>query len=316
MKEPVFIGIDVSKAKLDVAVLPSGELFEVSNDVEGHARLTKRLNAEGNVERIVLEATGGYERICALALFEAGLPVVVVNPRQTRDYARATGRLAKTDRIDAASLAQFARAIEPELRDLGTAEQHELAALVTRRRQLVSMIGSEKQRLKTATSAFVKADLTANLNALQQRLQNLERALLEAVKCNPHWRQQAELLESVPGVGHITAVTLLAELPELGTLNAKEIAALVGVAPMNRDSGKGRGYRRTIGGRARVRKALYMAALSASRFNPCLKAFYQRLRSANKPGKVALTAVMRKLLVILNSMIKTNQAWKSEPATG
>ncbi|MDZ7707834.1 MAG: IS110 family transposase [Trueperaceae bacterium] len=311
----MFIGIDVSKSTLDIAILPTAEVFEVPNDAEGHVRLIERLETEGPIERIVLEATGGYERACAFALFTADLPVVVVNPRQTRDYARATGRLAKTDRIDAISLAQFAKAVKPELRDLGTPERQELAALVARRRQLVSMIGSERQRLQAATSDVVRADLDHSLAFLKGSLTELEKALLVAVNDDPEWRERMELLESVPGIGRITALTLLAELPELGTLSAKEIAALVGVAPMNRDSGKNRGYRRTIGGRARVRKVLYMAALTAARYNPTLHAFYERLRAAGKHGKVALTAVMRKLLVTLNAMIKTNQAWQPQPTS-
>jgi len=315
VNDTLFIGIDVSKSTLDVAILPTAEVFEVPNDAEGHVRLIERLRAEGTIERIVLEATGGYERACAFALFTADLPVVVVNPRQTRDYARATGRLAKTDRIDAISLAQFAKAVEPELRDLGTPERQELAALVARRRQLVTMIGSEQQRLKTATSDVVRADLDRSLAFLKQSLKKLEKALLEAVKHDQEWRARVELLESVPGIGRITALTLLAELPELGNLSAKEIAALVGVAPMNRDSGKNRGYRRTIGGRARVRKVLYMAALTAAHHNPTLQAFYERLRAAGKHGKVALTAVMRKLLVTLNAMIKTNRAWQPQPTS-
>ena len=315
MKEPLFIGIDVSKAQLDVALLPTGEVFDLPNDAHGHARLVERLKVMEDIERIVLEATGGYERACAFALFIADLPVVVVNPRQTRDYARATGRLAKTDRIDAISLAQFARSVEPELRDLGTPERQELAALVARRRQLVTMIGSERQRLKAATSDVVRADLERSLAFLADGLKELEKALLEAVKMDPEWRSLVELLESVPGIGRITALTLLAELPELGQLSAKQIAALVGVAPMNRDSGRNRGYRRTIGGRARVRKVMYMAALAASRHNPTLKAFYDRLRAAGKHAKVALTAVMRKLLITLNAMIKSHQPWQPRPTT-
>ena len=312
MKEPLFIGIDVSKEKLDVAILPTAEIFEIPNDAEGHARLIERIEGEKGIERIVLEATGGYERACAFALFTSDLPVVVVNPRQTRDYARATGRLAKTDGIDAISLAQFAKAVEPELRDLGTPERHELAALVARRRQLVTMIGSEQQRLKTATSDLVHVDIKRSIDFLTTSLNDLEKALLDAVKHDPEWRERVELLESVPGIGHITALTLLAELPELGHLSAKQIAALVGVAPMNRDSGKSRGYRRTIGGRARVRKVMYMAALTATRHNPTLQTFYQRLRATGKHGKVALTAVMRKLLITLNAMIKSNQPWQPQ----
>lgn len=313
MTQPTFIGIDVSKAKLDVAILSTGEVLEVPNDADGHARLTKRLKAEGEIERLVLEATGGYERACAHALHAAGLPVVVVNPRQTRDFARATGRLAKTDRIDARSLAEFAKAVKPQLHELATRAQQELGELIGRRRQLVTLIGSEKQRLQQATSHVVRADLQRSLAHLKQRLEELERALLAAVKGDPHWREQLTLLASAPGVGLITALTLIAELPELGSLSAKEIAALVGVAPMNRDSGKVRGQRRTIGGRGRVRKVLYMAALTATRHNPALKAFYERLRAAGKLAKVALVAVMRKLLVALNAMLKNNQTWQPLP---
>lgn len=314
MNDSLFVGIDVSKARLDVAVVPTGEVFGVPNDDDGHARLIAWLRRQNaGVERVVLEATGGYHRAPAYSLFEAGLPVVVVNPRQTRDYARATGRLAKTDRIDAVVLAEFAQAVHPEIRDLGSRAQQALSGLVTRRRQLLSMIVRERQRLDGATSDVVRRDIEATVVFLNGRLASIDSELLDAVERDPEWREHVRLLETVPGVGRVTAVTLLAELPELGALSGKEIAALVGVSPMNRDSGKKRGYRRTIGGRAHVRKALYMAALTAIRFNPAIKSFYQRLRAAGKHGKVALTACMRKLLLSLNAIAKTKQPWRLQP---
>lgn len=314
MNEPYVVGIDVGKDRLDVAILPSGEMFDLPNDVDGHQRLIERLNASGEIDRVVLEATGGYERQVAFALFEAGFPVAIINPRQTRDFAKATGRLAKTDRIDAVALAEFALAIRPELRDLGTPKQQELANLIARRRQLVTMIGSEQQRLKAASSDLVKEDITVTLAFLNERIQQIEAELHDRIRLDPTWRARGKLLKSVPGVGEITSFTLLATLPELGTLNAKQIAALVGVAPMNNDSGRKRGKRRTKGGRSSVRKVLYMATLTAVRWNPTLKAFYGRLITAGKLPKVALTACMRKLLVILNAMVKHDTPWNPDMA--
>lgn len=313
MDETQVIGIDVSKKRLDIAVLPSGEVFCVPNDADGHAKLVVRLRTLGHIERIALEATGGYERSVAFTLFEAGLPAVIVNPRQSRDYAKATGRLAKTDRIDALVLAEFALYVKPEVRDLATAEQQELANLTARRRQLVVMIGSEQQRLQAASSDLVKRSITRTLKALRGELQDIEIALLKAIETDPAWSARAALLESVPGIGKTTSVMLLADLPELGTLTSRQIAALVGVAPMNNDSGARRGKRRVRGGRGRVRKGLYMAALTAARHNPTLKHLYQRLIEAGKPFKVAITACMRKLLVILNAIIKHNAPWNPEP---
>lgn len=309
MNELQVVGIDVGKDRLDIAILPSGEVLDLPNDPNGHQCLIEHLTAEGEIDRVVLEATGGYEREAALTLFEAGLPVTIVNPRQTRDYAKATGRLAKTDRIDALAIAEFAIAIRPEIRDLGTPEHHELASLVKRRRQLVTMIGSEQQRLKAASSELVKADIIAIAVHLNEHLEHIETKLHELIRLDPTWRARGNLLESVPGVGEITSFTLLAGLPELGTLNAKQIAALAGLAPMNNDSGRKRGKRRTTGGRSSIRNALYMATLSAVRWNPTLKTFYDRLIDAGKPPKVALTACMRKLLVILNAMIKQETPW-------
>ena len=309
MNDSVNVGINVSKSHLDVTILPTGELLQVPNDQAGHGLLLARLKAERGLSRIVLEATGGYERKAALALFEAGLPVVIVNPRQVRDFARATGRNAKTDQLDALTLAEFAVAMKPDVRDLGTPDQHALASLVARRRQLVTMIGSERQRLKAATTTVVLDDVQASLAFLNERLASMERELLEAIELDPLARARMKLLQSVPGVGTVTGLTLLAEFPELGTLSAKEAASLAGLAPMNRDSGKNRGKRRTIGGRGRVRKVLYMATLTAVRHNPVLQAFYERLVDAGKPAKVALTACMRKLLVILNTMVKNGHSW-------
>jgi transposase len=314
MNEPRVVGIDVGKDRLDIAILPAGEVLDLPNDPEGHQRLIERVREGGEIDRIVLEATGGYEREAAVALSDAGLPVVIVNPKQTRDYASATGRLAKTDRIDAIVLAEFAQAIQPEVRDLGTPEQRELMSLVARRRQLVTMIGSEQQRLKATSSDRVARDVTATLAFLNERLERLEGDLHELIRLDPTWRARGNLLQSVPGVGEITSFTLLAGLPEIGTLNAKQIAALAGVAPMNNDSGRKRGKRRTKGGRSSIRKVLYMAALTAVRWNPTLKAFYDRLLAAGKLPKVALVACMRKLLVILNAMVRNNTPWNPDMA--
>lgn len=314
MAEAESVGIDVGKYRLDVALLESGKVFSEPNDPDGRQRLIKRLLLVDDVERIVLEASGGYERAAALALADAGLPVAAVNPRQARDFARASGALAKTDRLDAITLAHFAKALKPEVRPLPSPEQRELAALAARRRQLVVMIGSEQQRSQAATSDRVREDIHASLTFLREHRARLDEALLEAIQLSPAWRWRAKPLSSVPGVGPVTTLTLLAELPELGSLNAKQIAALAGVAPMNRDSGKKRGKRRTIGGRASLRKVLYMATLTGIQHNPTLKVFHQRLTTAGKPFKLALTACMHKLLLILNSMLKNNQTWTPNPA--
>lgn len=310
--ERLTIGIDVGKDHLDVAILPTGTLHRVANEAAGHAELVTLLQAAGGgvgIARVVLEATGGYERAPALALADAGLPVVVVNPRQSRDFARASGLLAKTDRLDAMALAQFARALEPIVRPLPSREQRHLEDLVHRRRQLTIMIGSEKQRLAASHEPRVRTSIRALLDVLKREQRAIERELLHAIDHEPVWKAAMTLLQSVPGIGPIAALTLLAELPELGTLSEKPLAALVGVAPMNRDSGRKRGKRRTSGGRSSVRKVLYMATLTAIRWNPVIQAFYQRLRTAGKPAKVALTACMRKLLLILNAIVKTGTPW-------
>jgi len=305
--EPVFVGIDVAKASLEIAVHQSAERWSVPHTDAGVANLVARLRALAPT-LIVLEATGGLERPGVAALAAASLPVAVVNPRQVRDFAKATGQLAKTDAIDAAVLAHFAAAVRPPVRPLPDAATQHLAALVTRRRQLVEMLTAERNRLATAPKALRK-ELAAHIRWLERRLAGLDTDLDQAIRTSACWRAQEDLLRSVPGVGPIVARTLLAELPELGTLSHKAIATLVGLAPLNRDSGLFRGRRMIWGGRATVRAVLYMGALAGVRFNPVLRAFYERLRAAGKLPKVALTACMHKLLTILNAMAKHQQRW-------
>jgi len=307
-----YVGIDVAQATLDVALLPSGETWQVANDEPGIRALLARLQPHAPA-LIVLEATGGYERAAVAALATAGLPVVVANPRQVRDFARATGQLAKTDALDAGILAHFADRVRPVVRPLPERATQELAALLARRRQLIEMLGAERQRLGLA-AASVRRSLTQHIAWLERQLGRVDGDLDALIQTSPLWRAKDDLLQSVPGVGPVTSRTLLAALPELGTLSHKQIAALVGVAPLARDSGTLRGKRSVWGGRAPVRTALYMAALVAARWNPVLKAFYTRLRAAGKPAKVALTACARKLLTILNAMARSNTAWQS-PAT-
>jgi transposase len=263
---------------------------------------------------VVLEATGGLEAFVVGRLAEASMPVVVANPRQVRDFARATGRLAKTDRIDADVLAQFGKAIQPSPRPLRDAEQEQLRALMVRRQQLVEMLVAEKNRLRTA-STVVRPSIESHIEWLEKQQRDLNRDLNQFIKSLPLWQAKAKLLTSAPGVGLTMSAGLLAWLPELGRLNRHEIAALVGVAPFNRDSGTLRGKRMVWGGRAELRALLYMATLTAVRYNPPLATFYRRLRSAGKPGKVALTAAMRKLLVILNTMVKNNTPWRLSTET-
>ena len=305
----LFIGIDVSKAVLDVAVAPTKEKWSVPNSAEGMQDLVRRLK-ELNPNLVVLEATGGLERRAVAALAGAGLSVVAVNPRQVRDFARATGQLAKTDAIDAAVLALFAERIRPEPRPLKDAEALELEALVVRRRQVVEMITAEKNRLSAAPpSKQVRTAIGRTIEWLQKQLDDNDRDLEKAVKSSPAWREKDELLRSVPGVGKVLSRTLLSLAPELGTLTHKQIAALIGVAPLNRDSGTLRGRRIVWGGRAQVREVLYMGALVASRFNPVIRAFRARLIAAGKLPKVALVACMRKLLTILNAMLSSKTRW-------
>lgn len=303
----IFVGIDVSKAQLDVAMRPSGESESVSNDKTGIEDLVKRLG-EIQPTLIVLEATGGVERQLTRALASAELPIVVVNPRQVRDFAKATGQLAKTDRIDALVLARFGEAVRPAVRPLPDEITLELRALIARRRQITEMIVAERNRL-SAASKSVRKRIDAHIRWLESELERADKDLDQSIRQSPIWQENEDLLRSIPGVGPVISRTLLAELPELGQLNRKQIAALVGIAPLNRDSGTLRGRRTIWGGRSTVRAALYMAALVASRRNPVIKAFYTRLKGAGKASKVALVACMRKLLTILNSMIKHKTRW-------
>jgi transposase len=303
------VGIDVSKDQLDVCFLPDGEALSVANDPEGIDALVGRLQEVGP-ELVVLEATGRYERPAASAIAASRIAVAVVNPRQARDFAKAIGRLAKTDKIDAEILARFASAIEPSPSVLPDEEAQALQAILTRRRQLLVMLTAEKNRLLMAPVPVAKR-IRAHLRWLEKELERTDRELDEAVQHSEVWRRNEELLRSVPGVGPVLARTLLAELPELGTISHKRLSSLVGVAPFNRDSGKMRGKREVWGGRAPVvRAALYMGALVATRYNPILKAFYERLLRAGKPKKVALVACMRKLLSILNAMMRDRASWR------
>lgn len=306
----VYVGIDVSKDRLDLAVRsPEGEIpaFRVPYDEDGLAEALSRL-VPLSPALIVLEATGGLETAVAGVLAAAGLPVAIVNPRQVRHFAQATGRLAKTDRLDAALLARFAEAVRPEPRPLPDEQAQLLSALLTRRRQLVEMKVAEENRLSRASPA-VRKSLREHLDWLKQQLDDLDGDLKKLLRESPLWRERDDLLRGVPGVGPVLSATLLAELPELGKLGRKQVAALVGVAPFNRDSGTLRGKRRVWGGRSPVRSVLYMAAVSAARYNPAIKAFYQRLLSMGKAKKVALTACMRKLLLILNAVLKSGTPW-------
>lgn len=305
----ISVGIDVSKAQLDVEIRPSGEKQSFANDKVGNKALVKWL-AKIAPTLIVLEATGGYERQVTRALVSADLPAVVVNPRQVRDFAKATGQLAKTDSIDAGVLAHFAEVIRPELRPLPDAVTLELRALTSRRRQFLEMIAAENNRLEM-TSKAVRKSINAHVGYLEQALEHINQELDRAIEQSPIWKENEDLLRSAKGIGPVTSRTLLAELPELGTLDRKQIAALVGVAPFNRDSGSLKGRRSIWGGRAPVRGALYMATLVATRRNPVIRDFYNRLIAKGKLFKVALVACMRKLLTILNSMIKHKTRWSN-----
>lgn len=308
MSTSVFVGIDVSLAQFDIALRP-GQRFAVAHDEAGMGTVVEQLRALGPT-LIVLEATGGLEVPLTSALAAAGLPVVVINPRHVRDFAKATGKLAKTDALDAQVLAQFAEVIRPAARPLPTAQTQALAALLARRRQVVEMLVAEKNRLGMAPPAIRKS-LRAHIAWLQRELGHTDTELAQMIRQSPVWRDKEDLLRSVPGVGPVLSTTLLANLPELGTLTHKQIAALVGVAPLNRDSGTLRGKRTVWGGRAEVRAALYMGALVAARFNPVIRLFYHRLCAAGKAKKVALTACMRKLLIMLNAILKHRTPWRT-----
>jgi transposase len=307
-KVEYFVGIDVSKAILDVAIWESEVYWQFGNEAEGWQELIKRLKIL-SPKLVVIEASGGLEQPVVAELYADGLPVAVVNPTRVRNFARSTGQLAKTDKLDAKVIAHFAQAVQPKVRPLRTADEAHLNALVTRRRQVITMLTAEKNR-KTTTHSTLQEHVQQHIDWLQAELKELEKEIRLFIQQCPAWKEKEALLLSVPGVGPVTASTLLAELPELGTRNRQQIAALVGVAPLNHDSGKKRGKRRVFGGRASVRRTLYMATLVATKFNPVIRTFYERLLARGKEKKVALTACMRKLLVILNAMIRTNQAWR------
>lgn len=308
-EKEVFVGIDVSKDKLDVAVRPSGEILSFSNDEDGISLMVDFIKPLSPL-LIVLEATGGLETASVGILAAKGLPVVVINPRQVRDFAKATGKLAKTDAIDAHVIARFGEAVRPEIRPLKDQETQKLDALITRRRQIVEMITAEKNRLGSATP-WTRKDIQNHIAWLEKCLMKADKDLNNLLRKSPVWREKNDILRSTPGVGPVLSMTLLSNLPELGTLNRKQIAALVGVAPLNRDSGLFRGKRKIWGGRASIRSVLYMSVTCAIRFNPLIKKFYQHLRNAGKVHKVAMTACMRKLLIILNTMIKNRTCWST-----
>jgi len=307
-----FVGIDVSKKKFDVVTLPEGEWQSYGNDEEGIRSLCDQM-LELRPKLIVMEATGRYERELAIALVLAGLPVAVVNPRQVRDFAKAIGKLAKTDRVDAGILALFAERMRPEPRGVPEKEVRELDALITRRAQLKEMITAEKNRAGVAPRPM-KPAIQDHVRWMEGQVKGIEDELEEVIEKSPIWRAREDLLTSAPGIGPGTARTLIAKLPELGHVTSKQASALVGVAPFARDSGKYKGQRRIWGGRACVRSALYMATLSAIRWNPVIKAHYDQLRSRGKLFKVAMVACMRKLLTLLDAMVRKNERWSARTA--
>jgi transposase len=310
MDNAVYVGIDVGKERLDVHVRPIGESLVVARDDEAIVALAQKLLAR-QPRLVVLEATGGLQVKAAAALAAAGLAVAVVNPRQVRDFAKATGQLAKTDRLDAETIARFAEMVQPVPRPLPDEAARALMALIARRRELVALRVAERHRRReAAAAAWVQRDLEASIETLTERIEAIDLEIENHVKGSPIWQVQEDLLRSVPGIGKTVSRTIIAELPELGALTRRKIAALVGVAPFADDSGKHRGRRRIAGGRAGVRTALYMAAVSATRCNPIIAALYRRLREAGKPAKVALTACMRKLLVILNAIMRDHRPWQ------
>ena len=308
MTPEMCVGIDVSKSELEVALLGSDTLIDpVPNDPAGIARLVSRLESMAPA-RIVLEATGGYQYAVTLALAAAGLPVVVVNPRQVRDFARSMGQLAKTDRIDAAVLAEFAHRVRPPIRPVSDEDTAVLRALAVRRQQIVDMLVAEKNRRAMALRAL-RPRINKHIRTLERDLREIDRDIQTTIRSSTVWRETDDLLQSTPGIGPATSTMLITHLPELGSMDRRQVAALVGVAPMNRDSGTFRGRRMITGGRAPVRRALYMATLVAIRHNPAIAAYYQRLRAAGKQPKVAITACMRKLLTMLNAMARDRMLW-------
>jgi transposase len=304
----MFIGIDVSKERLDVHSRPSGKAWRVTNDEAGISQLVGELS-EAKPTLVVMEPTGGFESRAAAAIALAGIALAVVNARQVRDFAKAVGKLAKTDAIDAAVLAQFAEAVRPEPRALPDEQTEQLQAQLTRRRQIVEMLTAETNRMYAARVDKLRKRIYEHVKWLRAQLKEADDDIDRQLRETPIWREKDDLLQSVPGVGRVLARTLLAELPELGTLDRRKIAALVGVAPMNRDSGNSRGRRVTWGGRAVVRAPLYMAALVATKHNPIIRATYQRLLATGKAKKLALVACMRKLLVMLNAIVRDRQPW-------
>lgn len=308
------VGIDVSKATLDVAVLPGERTWQVNREEAAIASLVATLR-DLSPRLIVLEATGGLEAPVTAALGVAGLPVVVINPRQARDFAKAIGRLSKTDTLDAQVLARLGETLKPAVRPLKDEETRALEALLTRRRQIIEMLTMEKNRLALA-SPPVRRDIAAHIDWLTKRLKDVDGDLRATIEASDFWRLKDEVIRSVPGAGRVLSLTLLASLPELGSLNRREIAALAGLAPFNRDSGVWRGERHIFGGRAAVRTALYMATITAIRCNPAIRDFHARLRAAGKKPKVAITACMRKLLTILNAMLRTNTPWQPQNVVG
>ena len=303
-----YVGLDIAKDHIDVSVRPTEERWRTEQSDDGIAQLVARLEAL-TPALVVVESTGGYETAVVTALAVAQVPVAVVNPRQVRDFAKAMGQLAKTDALDAAVLALFAERVRPEVRPLPDEAHQELVALVTRRRQLLDMLTAERNRLATARRS-VRASVQQHVRWLERRVHDTDADLTTTLQRSPLWRAKDDLLRSVPGIGPTTSCILIAFLPELGTLSRREIASLVGVAPLNRDSGQHRGRRVVWGGRAVVRGPLYMATLVAARHNPVIRAFYQRLRTAGKPPLVGLVAAMRKLLTILNAMVKHHKSWQ------
>lgn len=309
MNKGTFIGVDIAKDSFEFAAYGDDRHFNMSNDETGIRQAVEQIQ-KLSPELLVLEATGGYEHPLVAALSLAKLPVVVINPRQVRNFAKATGHLAKTDAIDAAVLAHFAAVVKPEIRSMADADMLLLKEVVSRRQQLVEILVAERNRLGVAHNPSVKAGIQAHIDWLKKRLDETDGELRKQIEESPLWRAKDDLLRTVPGVGPMTSAALLANLPELGSLNRHQIAALVGVAPFNRDSGRMRGKRSVWGGRSSVKATLYMAALSATKWNPAIKTFYERLCDSGKPKKVALTACMRKLLIVLNSMMKNNTAWR------
>jgi transposase len=305
-----FIGIDICKQSLEVAVHDRDYQFRCPNKASAYGELTAELISL-EPALIVVEATGGLEQPVLAALHASGLPVVAVNPRQVRDFAKALGQLAKTDRLDARVLAHFAAAIKPPLRPIKSQDDQELDALAGRRAQLIEILTQEKNRRAAAATDTVREEISGHIDWLEDRIAELDQQLKALVQSSAVWQSKAEIMLSVPGVGQVACFSLIADLPELGTLNRQQISKLVGVAPLNRDSGKYRGCRHIYGGRARLRSALYMAALTATRYNPIIKEFYQRLRAKQKPFKVALIACIRKLLTILNVMLRDGVCWQT-----